>query len=76
MEIADIILINKSEGENRQKAELAKKQIEFALHLTAKKHSLWDCKVLLVSALTGEGIGEFAMEVDNFIAIMRKSSDF
>jgi len=29
-----------------------------------------------VSALTGEGIGEFAMEVDNFIAIMKKSSDF
>jgi LAO/AO transport system kinase len=76
MEIADIILINKSEGENRQKAELAKKQIEFALHLTVKKHNLWGCKVLLVSALTGEGIGEFAMEVDNFIAIMKKSSDF
>lgn len=76
MEIADIILINKSEGDNRTKAELAKKQIEFALNLTLEPKDIWHTPVLLVSALTGEGIDEFWSKTNKFIDLMKKSGKF
>lgn len=76
MEIADIILINKSEGENRSKAELAKKQIEYALHLTLEKNEIWHTPVILVSAITGEGIDEFWHKVSKYLELMVKSGKF
>lgn len=76
MEIADIILINKSEGENRQKAEIAKRQIEFALHLTMSNNELWKTPVILVSALTGEGVKDYLEQIDQFINIMKRNGLF
>ncbi|MCA1927232.1 MAG: methylmalonyl Co-A mutase-associated GTPase MeaB [Calditerrivibrio sp.] len=76
MEMADIILINKSEAENRSKAEIAKKQIEFALHLTISKNELWNCEVMLVSALTGYGIKEYVEKIEDFINKMKASGIF
>jgi len=76
MEIADIILINKSEGDNRPKAELAKKQIEFALHLTLEQNKVWHTPVLLVSALTGEGIDTFWEKIKEYVTIMKRSGEF
>ncbi|MCX8084555.1 MAG: methylmalonyl Co-A mutase-associated GTPase MeaB [Calditerrivibrio sp.] len=76
MEIADIILINKSEGDNRQKAELAKKQIEFALHLTLEQNPLWKTPVILVSALTSEGVDEFWSMIIKYKDIMTRSGQF
>lgn len=76
MEIADIILINKSEGDNRPKAEIAKKQIEFALHLTLEQNDIWQTPVLLVSALTSDGIEEFWHKVEKFIDLMKNSGKF
>lgn len=76
MEIADIILINKSEAENLTKAEIAKKQIEFALHLTISKNELWNCEVMLVSALTGYGIKEYGEKIEDIINKIKSSGIF
>ena len=58
MEIADAIVINKAEGENRPRAELAARQYLNALHLLKPKSANWQIPVLLCSALRGEGIAE------------------
>jgi LAO/AO transport system kinase len=56
MELADTIIINKADGDNIIKAELAKRQYENALHLFPPSEHGWYPKVLLASAQKNSGI--------------------
>lgn len=56
MEAADLIVINKADGNNVETARKARKQMEMALHLFPTHASEWTPKVLLASALQNEGI--------------------
>lgn len=76
MEIADAILVNKAEGENRPRAELARQQCANALHMTAPKSPNWQVPVLLCSALQREGINEVWATVEAFRAAMQQSGEF
>ncbi|HKL26126.1 MAG TPA: methylmalonyl Co-A mutase-associated GTPase MeaB [Desulfuromonadales bacterium] len=76
MEIADLIIINKAEGDNRSRAELARRQYLNALHLLAPKSKNWQVPVLLCSALQNEGIEETWEKVLDFQEVMRKSGEF
>ncbi|MGB7843387.1 MAG: methylmalonyl Co-A mutase-associated GTPase MeaB [Salinimicrobium sp.] len=58
MEMADAIVINKADGENRKPAEKARAEFRRALHLYPPKESGWQPKVILSSALLKEGIQE------------------
>lgn len=51
MEMADLVVINKADGDNLQKANLAKVQYENALHLFPAKESGWIPKVQTCSAI-------------------------
>ncbi len=63
MEMADLIAINKADGENILKAKLAQQQYQQALHLFTPQPNGWRPKTLTCSALTGDGI----VEVRNLI---------
>jgi len=76
MEIADAILINKAEGENRQRAELARQQYVNALHLLKPRSVHWQVPVLLCSALRHEGVEEGWHTVSAFREAMEKSGEF
>ncbi len=76
MEIADAILINKAEGENRPRAELARQQYENALHLIKPKSKNWQVPALLCSALHNEGISEIWQTVEQFAERFRNSGEF
>jgi len=56
IEMADAIVINKTDGENIKQANIAKVEFNRALHLYPKKESSWQPKVLTCSALQNEGI--------------------
>ncbi|MCP4551281.1 MAG: methylmalonyl Co-A mutase-associated GTPase MeaB [Bacteroidetes bacterium] len=56
MEMADLILINKADGDNIQKALNAKVQYKNALHLFPLPESKWNPTVKSCSALNSEGI--------------------
>lgn len=56
METADMIVINKADGVNREAARRAKMHLEMALHLFPMPDSGWAPKVMLASALQKEGI--------------------
>lgn len=66
VEMADILLINKAEGENRAAAERAQREYRNALHLFPSQPGGWSPPVALVSALTGEGIEESWTLVEDF----------
>jgi len=76
MEIADAILINKAEGDNRPKAELARQQYANALHMLKPKSLNWQVPALLCSALHGEGIAEAWAAIKDFRARMQQSGEF
>lgn len=76
MEIADAIVINKAEGENRPRAELACQQYQNALHLLRPKSNNWQVPALLCSALYQEGIDEAWSAIEAFEYSMKKSGEF
>ncbi|MCK4535770.1 MAG: methylmalonyl Co-A mutase-associated GTPase MeaB [Desulfuromonadales bacterium] len=76
MEIADLIIINKAEGDNRPKADLARQQYENALHMMAPKSINWQVSVQLCSALHREGIDEIWQKVTEFRSVMQASGEF
>jgi len=56
IEMADAIAINKADGDNTERASLAKIEFNRALHLYPVKASSWQPKVLTCSAIKSEGI--------------------
>jgi len=76
MEIADMILINKAEGDNRPRAALAKSQIETALHIMQPKSPNWTVPVMLCSALKGEGIDEVWRAIEDYRERLQVSGEF
>ncbi len=76
MEVADAILVNKAEGDNRPKAELARQQYENALHLFRPKSNNWIVPALLCSALHNEGIEELWQTIQDFSEKMKQSDEF
>lgn len=58
IEMADAIVINKADGDNRRPAEKARSEFKRALHLYPPKESGWKPTVSLCSALNQEGIEE------------------
>lgn len=58
MEMADAIVINKADGDNKNKAKLAKAEYKNALHLFPATESGWEPTVQTVSSYTKDGINE------------------
>ena len=56
MEMADLIAINKADGDNKIRAEVARREYENALHLFPDAGIGWAPRVLTCSAHTGEGV--------------------
>ena len=76
MEIADAILVNKAEGDNRPKAELARQQYENALHLLRPKSQHWQVPAMLCSALHNQGIKEVWHKILDFVTLMKQHNEF
>jgi LAO/AO transport system kinase len=75
MEIADAILINKADGDNRPRAELARQQYVNVLHILKPKSRNWQVPVQLVSALHGEGIEGVWSMIESYRDTMQKSGE-
>jgi len=66
MEMADILVINKADGDNIARANLAKKIYENALHLFSPRESGWQPSVLTCSSLSGLNIDNVWQELEEF----------
>jgi LAO/AO transport system kinase len=58
IEIADMIAINKTDGDNIQRAQAAAAEYRAALHILNPRSQNWSPPVMTYSALTGAGIAE------------------
>ncbi len=66
MEMADLIAINKADGNNLEKAEIAKVQYRNAIHLFPSKESEWAPQVLTCSAFNKIGIEAIWEQVEKY----------
>jgi len=76
MEMADAIVINKADGDNIKKANLAKVEFNRALHLFPSKKSTWQPKVTTCSAITKEGISEIWDTISQYFELTNETGDF
>ena len=73
---ADGIIINKADGDNVDKAQLAAAQFRNALHLFPPAESGWTPKVLTYSGYYNIGIKEIWDMVDEYVAFTKKNGYF
>lgn len=76
MEMADLIAINKADGNNLEKAQMAKRQYQNALHLFPRKESDWEPKVLTCSALAKSGISDVWEKIEEYKKLTSGSGYF
>ena len=76
MEMADGIAINKCDGSNVDKANIAKVQFKNALHLFPAPDSGWTPDVITCSATEGTGISEVWQMVESQIDFVKKNQFF
>ncbi|MBW8327261.1 MAG: methylmalonyl Co-A mutase-associated GTPase MeaB [Prolixibacteraceae bacterium] len=76
MEMADAITINKADGNNIEKAGLARVQYMNALHLFPATESGWKPKVLTCSAYMKTGISEIWQTIDEYLGHVKNNGYF
>ncbi|WP_347840066.1 methylmalonyl Co-A mutase-associated GTPase MeaB [uncultured Draconibacterium sp.] len=76
MEMADLIAINKADGNNVEKAEMAKVQYKNAIHLFPKKDSDWEPNVLSCSAYNKVGIEDIWGQIENYKKLTKGNDYF
>jgi LAO/AO transport system kinase len=58
LELADIVVVNKADGEHAVEAKAAARELSGAIRLIYPRESLWRPPVLTMSALNGDGLVE------------------
>ncbi|MGD9899039.1 MAG: methylmalonyl Co-A mutase-associated GTPase MeaB [Calditrichaceae bacterium] len=76
MEIADAVLINKADGDNKSRAEAAKQDFAMALHYQEPATEGWEARVHTCSAITGQGISEIWNMIEEFREVTNASGVF
>lgn len=73
MELADLVVVNKADGELLKPARLAAADYRMALHLMRPRHAEWKPQVLLTSALLNEGIDTVWATIGEYRAALEKT---
>ena len=76
VELADMIAINKADGDNIKRANFAAADYRSALHILSPRSEHWHPPVLTYSALTGQGIAELWQKVLDHRTAMSASGEF
>lgn len=76
LELADILAVNKADGDNRDRAEAARREFSRALHYLSAPEGAWQQQVLTCSAVTSEGIAAVWEMIEKFFAHGKQSGAF
>lgn len=76
MEMADLIAINKADGENKMAAERAVKEYKRAISLMPKHPASWKIPVISCSALEKSGMETVWSEIENYLQKVKESGFF
>ncbi|MBE2203578.1 MAG: methylmalonyl Co-A mutase-associated GTPase MeaB [Chthoniobacterales bacterium] len=75
-EIADILLVNKADGENKTRAEATRLEFERVLHYLSPVTEGWKPPVLAASSITRAGIAEVWRTVEKYLAHVETTGAF
>jgi LAO/AO transport system kinase len=76
VELADMIAVNKADGDNIKRANHAAADYRSALHILSPRSEHWQPPVLTYSALTATGIAELWQKILDHRTAMNASGDF
>lgn len=76
MEMADAVVINKADGDNIIKANLAKTEFGRALHLFIAKKSGWIPQAATCSAIENSGIDAVWKMIEDYVNLTKENSYF
>lgn len=76
VELADMIAINKADGDNLKRANITAADYRGALHILAPRSEHWHPPVVTYSALAGTGIAELWQKVLEHRTAMNASGEF
>ena len=75
VELADMIAVNKADGDNLKRAQAAAAEYRAALNILEPRSASWSPPVITYSALTGNGIGELWANVTGHKKLMTASGE-
>jgi len=75
IELADLVAVNKADGENLERARLAKQDYAAALRYLGERSTSWEPRVVTVSALTGVGMDELWELVEEHHRLLADSGE-
>ncbi|MEW6451236.1 MAG: methylmalonyl Co-A mutase-associated GTPase MeaB [Pseudomonadota bacterium] len=75
VELADMIAINKADGDNLKRARAAAGEYRAALHILTPRSENWTPPVVTYSALTGDGVTELWKQVELHRERMTRSGE-
>src|SRR5690606_34516952 len=75
LELADLIAVNKADGENVEAARRAARQYEAALRYVRPMHPGWKVPVLTCSALEGKGLDRIWAKIREHAEILERSGE-
>lgn len=76
VEMADAIVINKSDGENIKNTKIAQTEFSRALHLYPPKESGWQPRVLRASSLKNTGIKAINDMIEEYLQLVKRNHFF
>ena len=76
VELADMIAINKADGDNLSRARITAADYRSALRILAPRSTHWQPPVVTYSGLTGAGIPDLWQQILEHRRIMQESGDF
>jgi LAO/AO transport system kinase len=76
MEMADLLVVNKADGDNVEKANLAKTQYTSAMRLFPLSESKWQAYAETCSALNHQGIENILNIVQNYVTLTKGNGFF
>lgn len=76
LELADIVVVNKADGDHTREANLAARELSSAIRLIYPRETLWRPPVLTMSALEGTGLSELWDTIEKHRDVLTAAGEF
>ncbi len=76
LELADIVVVNKADGDHLRDARLAARELSSAIRLIYPRETLWRPPVLTMSAVQGSGLPELWDTIERHRRVLTEAGDF
>jgi LAO/AO transport system kinase len=76
LELADIVVVNKADGEHLAEARSAARELSTAIRLIHPRETLWRPPVLTMSAIEGTGLAELWDTVERHRRVLSEAGEF